>query len=350
MDKIRVSSHDVLSLFTHHTDNNEVVRRRDPQYILLSRTAESSSIKKVLHDSTFVPGTPEKSDTDETQVTSPGDGVCCIPETVPIDSLSQKVNFPAHVKKSKSLDAGTYPQNKQINQPVSSLFKSKEETVKPQEEEDMGVLSDSSDPDETQVVSFDGVCCIPETVPFDVYVPQNGGTLLNTNTFFKTGATPFSPVLGSGINRKPIQPNCITPKANTPVKNAKTEPADEVLDQSYYSPTIFDLVGQSEQPQHLQRPHSSTTTKVQDHTDEEEAEDFPQHAKKNLFRKDRNLMSKCDKPKAGSRPIQPTPIAKKSLKQTKLTSTLSQIENDRGKHREQPRTKLAEKKDSTPPQ
>jgi len=363
LDKIRVSSQDVLRLFKHHTGTTEQVPRRDVRFFPSSRTAESSSIKSVLNDSTFVPGTPDKSDNDETQVTSPGDGVRCIPETVPMDSLSQKANLATHVKSNKPLETGDFLQteflqNRQVNQPrLNLLSKRKEEILKAQEEEDVGVLSDSSDPDETQIVSFDGVCCIPETIPFDVYVPQNGGTILNTNTFFKADTTPFSPVLGSGlISSKPIQPKCVTPKAKTPVK---AEPDDEDLDQSYYSPTIFDLIGQSEQPQHLQRPHSSTSAKAQDRTDDEEEEDFPQHAKKNLFRKDQNVQLKSDKPKPASRPIQPTPVAKKTkaLKQTKLTSTLfhndflAQDENDRGKRREQqPKAKVATKKDSTPPQ
>ena len=106
MDKIRVSSQDVLRLFTHHTDTTEQVPRRDPRILLSSRTAESSSIRSVLNDSTFVPGTPDKSDTDETQVTSPDDGVRCIPETVPIDSLSQKANLTTHVKSNKSISRG----------------------------------------------------------------------------------------------------------------------------------------------------------------------------------------------------------------------------------------------------
>ena len=50
---------------------------------------------------------------------------------------------------------------------------------------------DSSDPGGTQNYSFDGVCFIPETAPFDVYVPQNGGNSLKRSMLFKSDTAPF---------------------------------------------------------------------------------------------------------------------------------------------------------------
>jgi len=112
--------------------------------------------------------------------------------------------------------------NKSISTYSTYWLKGFEVIIKQQEKEDVGVLSDLSDPDETQIVSFDGVFRIP-----DEYVPQNEGNAQNTHMFFRAGKTPLSPVLGSGmICRKLIQPVSVTPKAKMPVK---AEPDDEDL-------------------------------------------------------------------------------------------------------------------------
>ena len=87
-------------------------------------------------------------------------------------------------------------------------------------------------------------CRISETVTLDEYGPQNGGNVQNTHMFVRAGTTPLSPVLGSGmIYRKVIQPVCVTPKAKTLVEG---ETGNEDHNQSYFSPTIFELFGQSE--------------------------------------------------------------------------------------------------------
>ena len=205
---------------------------------------------------------------------------------------------------------------------------------------DEDVLSDSIDPDKTQIFSYDDVTCIPETAPFDVFVPKKGAAaLVNTNTFFKANSTPFSPVSMLCSSKSMM----VSPKVTTPTKS-KSDSED--LDKSYYSPCILDP-----EPEIRAPLPSTSAARVSHQVEDEEEEDFSSYYKKKIFCKDLET-----KPTTIAKPIQQTPVAKKSkaLKQTKLDSSIFKSdfavdENDRRKQRDPPKARPATKKVSSPP-